>query len=130
MIGNSQAYSRIDDRTMLRGGEQYKYQEKMGGIKEIPYFVVLTKFTKKGIENIKDSPNRLEDLKKYAKSLGGEIKHVYYTMGQYDAISVAEYPSDETCMQAVMAAGKSGFITTQTLRAFTAEEAAKIIEKL
>jgi hypothetical protein len=30
----------------------------------------------------------------------------------------------------MMAAGKAGFISTQTLRAFTAEEAAKIIEKL
>ena len=37
---------------------------------EMPVFIVLGKFTQKGIENMKDSPERLEAARKVAKSAG------------------------------------------------------------
>jgi len=51
---------------------------------EMPVFIVLGQFTQKGIENMKASPERLEAARKVARSVGGEIKEFYYTMGRYD----------------------------------------------
>lgn len=37
----------------------------------MPMYVVLVRFTQKGIENIKDSPSRVEAVKKVMKSVEG-----------------------------------------------------------
>ena len=60
----------------------------------MPIYIVLGGFTQEGIMNIKDSPKRLQDAKNLAKSLGGEIKKFYYTMGQYDFVAICELPND------------------------------------
>jgi len=50
----------------------------------MPTYVALGKWTQHGIENIKDLLKRFEGAKKIVKSFGGEVKVVYFTMGQYD----------------------------------------------
>jgi len=47
----------------------------------MPTYVTLLNLTQKGVETIKQSPQRVEAAKQMAKSAGGEIKAVYYTMG-------------------------------------------------
>ena len=96
----------------------------------MPTYIMLANYTKQGIENIKDSPTRLDAAKQAAKSMGGAIKAFYLTMGQYDMVVVCEAPDDETMAKLALAIGSQGAIRTETLRAFTEEEYRKIIAAL
>ena len=96
----------------------------------MPTFVVLGKFTREGIEKIKESPQRLEVSRKVVKSVGGEIKDFYYTMGRYDMVAIVEGPSNEAALQALFTVGSAGAVKTETLVAIPAEEGIQIIKKL
>jgi uncharacterized protein with GYD domain len=48
----------------------------------MPTYVTLVNYTQKGVENMKDSPNRLETAKGLFKSMGAEIKAYYLAMGR------------------------------------------------
>lgn len=43
----------------------------------MPTYVTLATFTQKGIENIKDGPNRLMEAKKAFEAMGAKIKDFY-----------------------------------------------------
>lgn len=96
----------------------------------MPTYIVLGKFTQEGVKNIKDSPKRLEAARELAKSMGGEMKAFYYTMGQYDFVAISEAPSAETALKNMFIIGSMGAVRTETLVAIPAEEAAKIIKEL
>ena len=96
----------------------------------MPTYIVLGKFTQEGTTKIKESPQRLEAAGQVIKSLGGELKGFYYTMGQYDFVAIGEGPSNEAIMQALFAIGSVGAIKTETLVAFPAEKGVEIIKKL
>jgi len=93
-------------------------------------YISLIRFTAKGIEDIKDSPSRLDAAKQGYQAMGGELKEFYLTMGQYDAVVIGEAPDEETAAKLALAIGAVGAIRTETLRAFTEEEYRHIIADL
>ena len=93
-------------------------------------YIMLVKYTPKGIESIKQSPARLDAAKKVFKAIGAEIKEFYLAMGQYDLIIVVEAPNDETLARCALDLASKGNVSTQTLRAFKEEEYRKIIAAL
>ena len=96
----------------------------------MPIYIILGNFTQKGIENIKDSPKRLEGAKELSKSLGGEMKAFYYTLGQYDFVAINKAPSVEVALKSALIIGSRGDVRTETLVAFPAEKGAEIIKEL
>jgi uncharacterized protein with GYD domain len=96
----------------------------------MPHFVTLVHYTQQGIAKIKDSPARLDAAKKAAESVGGKIHGWYLTMGQYDAVLISEFPSDEAAAKFTLASGALGNISTETLKAFTEAEYRKILGSL
>ena len=96
----------------------------------MPHYVTLVRYTHQGISKIQDSPSRLDAAKKAAESEGGKIHGWYLTMGQYDAVLISEFPSDEACARFALSAGALGNISTETLKAFTETEYRKIIGSL
>ena len=93
-------------------------------------YITLFRWTQKGIENIKDSPNRLEKVKKAINSSGGKFQAFYMTMGQYDGVVISEAPSDEAYAKVTLASASGGSVQTESLRAFTEEEYRKIAGSL
>ena len=93
-------------------------------------YIILINYTDQGIRNIKDSPKRLDAAKKMLKTMGGEIKDFYLTMGTYDIAIVAEAPSDDVITKFALASGSLGNIRTTTLKAFPEAEYRKIIGAL
>ena len=91
---------------------------------------MLVNYTQKGIENIKESPTRLDAARKAFKAMGAELKEMYLVMGQYDMVVVAEAPDDETITKLALSLGSRGAIRTETLRAYTEDEYRKIIAAL
>ncbi len=96
----------------------------------MPTYVTLIKYTQKGVENMKESPTRLDAAKELFKSMGGELKAFYLAMGRYDAVVIAEGPDDETATKLAMMIASAGAIRTETFRVFTEGEYRKIISEL
>ena len=93
-------------------------------------YIVLISFTQQGIQNIKESPTRLDAAKQVFQSMGAKLKEYYLVMGEYDAVAICEGPDDETVTKLALTIGSAGAIRTKTLRAFTEEEYRKIIAAL
>ena len=93
-------------------------------------YVTLGKYTSQGITNIKEMSRRLEHNKETIKSLGGDLKSFFLTLGRYDWVSVVEAADDETATKIALAVSSRGAVTTETLRAFSEREAARIVEEL
>ena len=92
-------------------------------------YIALLTFTDQGIRSIKDSPKRFDSATKLAKSMGMKLKQGFYTMGQYDIVIIAE-GTDEAAAAWLFKIGSLGNVKTSTLRAFTVDEARKIIGKV
>ncbi len=96
----------------------------------MPTYVTLYRFTEKGIANVKDSPARIEKARKAVEQAGGRVKAIYVTMGRFDLVAIAEWPSDEAGAAFLLKQGAEGNVTSETLRAFTEDEFKKIVAKV
>jgi len=95
----------------------------------MPTYVSLINWTDQGIKNYKDTTSRAEDFTKLAESLGGRVREVLWTVGEYDIVVVVDFPDDETGTAALLMSGSLGNIRTRTMRAFNAEEMGNIIRR-
>ena len=89
----------------------------------------MARLTDQGIRNIKDTTKRADAAKREAEKLGGKFT-IYWTFGKYDGVGILEAPNDEAAMEFELKVGSFGNVRTTTLRAFTPEEIAKVINKL
>ncbi len=96
----------------------------------MPTYITLVNYTQKGIENIKESPARLDKVKEAMKAAGGEFKAFYLTMGRYDMVVISEAPNDEAYAATMLAIGAAGAVRSETLKAFTEEEYRNIIASI
>jgi uncharacterized protein with GYD domain len=93
-------------------------------------YVMLANFTDQGIRNIKDSVKRAEAFKELAKSQGVIVKELYWTLGQFDIVCLAD-ASDEMAVTALgLSLGKAGNVRTQTMRAFAPSDMSMILAKV
>ena len=93
-------------------------------------YISLVKYTAKGIENVKESPNRLDAVKQLCESMGAKVEGFYLTMGRYDMIMITDAPNPETIAKVVLTTTSGGSVSTETLHAFPEEEYRKIISEL
>ena len=93
-------------------------------------YITLLNYTQKGIENIKESPSRLDKAKKLYKSMGAELKEFFLVTGRYDLVIIAEAPDDETMAKITLSISALGAIRTETLRAFPEKDYRKLISSL
>jgi uncharacterized protein with GYD domain len=96
----------------------------------MPTYITILRWTQQGIQDIKESPARLDRAREAIKAAGGELKAFYLTMGQYDAVTISEAPNDEAYARTLLAIGSAGAVRTETLRAFPEEDYRKIIAAL
>lgn len=96
----------------------------------MPTYVTLWNYTKDGIEDVKDSPDRVESGKEIVQSVGGEVQDVFVTFGQYDMVTIAEFPDDEAAAKAHLRIGKGGNVSSETLRAFSEDEFRAVVDDL
>jgi uncharacterized protein with GYD domain len=96
----------------------------------MPTYIQLYRWTDQGRRNIKESPDRVATAAQAMQSMGGELKAIYVTMGQYDFVGVLEAPDDDTAAKFALALGALGNVHTETLRAFTQDEFRQIVAGL
>jgi uncharacterized protein with GYD domain len=92
----------------------------------MPTYITLIRYTEQGVKTFTDLSQRLEET----KAAGEKLLGYYLTMGQYDAVAISEAPDDHTIAKLALAAGARGNVRTETMRAFTDEEARSIAADL
>jgi uncharacterized protein with GYD domain len=96
----------------------------------MPTYITLIRYTEQGVKTFTDLSQRLEETKTAGEAAGAKLVGSYLTMGHYDAVAISEAPDDHSIAELALAAGARGNVRTETMRAFTDEEARKIAADL
>ena len=96
----------------------------------MPHYVTLMKWTSQGRMGLPAWRDRVEEGEQMIQGAGGKLVGVWVTLGQYDVVEVFEAPDDETALEIITKLQRHGAEQTETLRAFTRDEAEAIIRKL
>lgn len=79
---------------------------------------------------MRDLPTRLENARSTFRKLGADLKQIYFAMGEYDYVVIAEAPDDETITRVSLAVSSQGNVRTNSFRVFTEQEALALTEGL
>jgi uncharacterized protein with GYD domain len=96
----------------------------------MPHYVTLMRWTSQGIAGLPAWRERVEEGQRIIEDAGGSLVGVYVTLGRYDMVEIFEAPNDETAAEIILKLQRHGAEHTETLRAFTRDEAEEIIRKL
>ena len=93
-------------------------------------YVIVANWTDQGAKNSRETLKRAKAFRALIESRGGKLREHLYTLGEYDMITVAEFPDDATAAAAVLTLASLGNVRAKTMRAFTDEETAAIVSQL
>jgi uncharacterized protein with GYD domain len=95
----------------------------------MPTYVSLIDWTDQGVKDFRESTKRAEDFTKLVERLGGKVRELLWTVGEYDIVSVVEFPDEESGVAALLQVGSAGNIRSNTMRAFSAREMESIVAR-
>jgi uncharacterized protein with GYD domain len=96
----------------------------------VPHYISLMRWTSQGMAGLPGWRERVEEGERIIQEAGGSLIGVYVTLGRYDVVEIFEAPDDDVAIEILMKLNRFAAEHTETLRAFTREEAAEIIRKL
>ena len=96
----------------------------------MPKFVSLINYTDEGVQHFKELAVRLEHAREGAAELGVTIDSFLLTMGRYDAVVIIDAPDAATAARLSLTNAANGRVRTETLTAFSEEEAVEIASAL
>src|SRR5579859_5138106 len=91
------------------------------GEPDMPIYVTLVKWTDQGIKNYRATVDRASDYSALIERHGGRARELLWTIG--------EYPDDDTAVAAMLEVSALGNVRTTTMRAFDADEMARIVAR-
>ena len=94
------------------------------------HYVTLMRWTTQGYAGLPKWRERIEEGERIITAAGGSLVGVYVTLGRYDVVEIFEAPDDDVAVEILMKLQRFGAEHTETLRAFTREEAEEIVKKL
>ena len=92
-------------------------------------FVSLVNWTDQGIKSFRDSGKRADAFAEAAQQMGGSVKAIYWTLGEYDIVAITDAPDAETATAVLLQVGSLGNVRTTTLEAFDREAFDRIVAK-
>ena len=93
-------------------------------------YVVLLNWTDQGVRTAKDTVTRFEQARDAFQQKGVSFDGVFWTLGRYDIVGILDAPDDETIAATLLQLGAAGNVSTETLRAFSADEMGGILQQL
>jgi uncharacterized protein with GYD domain len=96
----------------------------------VPHYISLMRWTSQGLAGLPGWRERVEEGQRTVEEAGGTLVGVYVTLGRYDVVEIFEAPDDGVAVEILMKLQRYGAEHTETLRAFTREEAEEIVKKL
>ncbi len=94
----------------------------------MPTYVVLASLTDQGARTMDDLPRRLENARATFRASGAELRQLYFAMGVYDYVVIAEAPDDETMARVALAVSSQGNVRTNSFRVFDEREMLQLVE--
>lgn len=92
-------------------------------------YVSLLNWTQQGIANFRDTTSRAREFSELMEKAGGRVREILWTLGEYDLVCIVEAPDDETLTATLLRLGEKGNVRSRTMRAFSAEEMERVIER-
>jgi uncharacterized protein with GYD domain len=99
-------------------------------ITAVPHYISLMRWTSQGLAGLPGWRERVEEGERIINDAGGRLEGVYVTLGRYDVVEIFEAPDDDVAIEIIMKLNQFAAEHTETLRAFTREEAESIIKRL
>lgn len=97
----------------------------------MPTYAAFLRLTDQGAKAIKDSPGRIEAGLKGQERMGAQILGFYICQsGDYDYVSITEWPGDEPVKAYAMALESLGNVRVMWTRVYTPAEFADLVAKL
>jgi len=96
----------------------------------MPNYVALINWTDQGIRNVRDTVERYDRSTELAEKHGVRFEQIYWTVGPYDIVAIAEAPDVESITAFLLELGSAGNLRTTTLQAYNREEMSSILERL
>jgi uncharacterized protein with GYD domain len=93
-------------------------------------FIVLGNLTDQGAKNLPQLRKFVDANIQRGSRLGIKIHGWYLTQGNYDVVIVAEAPDAETMLAQSVGVAGTGNVRTETLRAYSLDEAEAAFKKL
>ena len=93
----------------------------------MPKYISLVSFTQEGLRNVKDTRKRASEFAERTKKRGVNILETFWTVGRYDIIHIFEAADDAAAATVSIALSSFGNVRSETMRAFGANEIAKIL---
>jgi len=96
----------------------------------MPHYITLMRWTSQGVAGLPAWRERVEEGQHVIEEAGGSLIGVYVTLGRYDVVEIFAAPDDETAAEILMKLQRHGAEHTETLRAFSRDEAEAIVRRL
>lgn len=93
-------------------------------------YVHPVKMTREGATKIRELSSEYTKWKSFAESLGAKPVCVVGCFGEYDFVTVMDYPNEVAAMKAAGYASALGIVQTQTLPACPIEDFFKVMSEL
>ena len=93
-------------------------------------YLVLFNWTDQGIRNVRDTVQRYERSQELQDKHGVRLENIYWTVGPYDMVSIAEASEEESITAFLLELASAGNLRTTTLRAYGRDEMSGILERL
>ena len=93
-------------------------------------YILLIKQKGQSIRNVKESPPRVDAVKKAIETSGGKMAGFYLTMGKYDIVAIVESPSDEVLKASALKIASAGNIRIETMKVYVEAKYRDTIAKL
>ncbi|MBW2652455.1 MAG: GYD domain-containing protein, partial [Deltaproteobacteria bacterium] len=68
----------------------------------MPTYVTLWKYTKDGLVDMNNTPDRYEAVKKIINDAGGKLVSIYGLVGEYDVITIIEMPDEKVAAATIL----------------------------
>ena len=87
-------------------------------------YMIQTSYTADGLKGLlkEKAAGRVAAAKAAVESAGGKFECLYWTMGEHDALLIADLPDNASAACLAMAVSQSGLVHTKTTVLLTAEE--------
>lgn len=96
----------------------------------MPRYVMLLKYTDKGVSHIGDSPKRADAFRALAAKHGAKVEAQLWTMGEYDGLVVLTVPDEAEMAGLALGLAKLDFVRSTTMRAFDEAEFHAVLGKI
>lgn len=98
----------------------------------MPKFLIAVSYSADGLKGLRKdkASGRKKAIEEAYASLGGKLDALYYSLGEYDAYIIADFPDTVSIAAVCIQTSETGFSRTHTVPLLTVEETDQAVGKV